>query len=257
MIEPVTLAASIAGGSSFLGGLFSNSENKRESARNREFQEAMSSTAYSRARADMLNAGLNPILMASQGGASTAAGSVIPMQNPAKDVPQAVSSAVQMAKSKSEIAAINSQTNLNLEKINSEKTSQALQIANSGLATANTGLAGANTSLAMERFETQKNITQQERVRIDTAFANLGKTRMESIQAEAAADKAINQGKIDQSEVGELLGWLARAKELGVGLDTVLQLLSKKKPGGKFPHIPNASNGFKTYPGNTPPTLIE
>ena len=52
---------------------------KKEAEKNRNFQADMSNTSYQRAMADMRQAGLNPMLAYSQGGASTPTGS---MANP-------------------------------------------------------------------------------------------------------------------------------------------------------------------------------
>lgn len=89
-IDDLALATGLSGalsaGSGLLGGLFGSSGqaaanerqmsfNSYQAQLNREWQEHMSSTAYVRAMTDMKNAGLNPILAANLGGASSGSGS--------------------------------------------------------------------------------------------------------------------------------------------------------------------------------------
>jgi hypothetical protein len=81
-----SIAAPVIGGAlSFFGQRESNRTNRQiardatntniqEAQRNRDWQEQMSNTAYSRAMVDMKQAGLNPILAYNQGGASTPGG---------------------------------------------------------------------------------------------------------------------------------------------------------------------------------------
>jgi len=212
---------------SFAGGLLANRSNRAESQANRNFQQYNSDTAYQRSMEDMRKAGLNPILAYQKGGASSPSGSTLPMKNPAEGVPAAISSAVQMKRVQAEIDNLESQSQLNTERANTEQ--------------ANQGLINTNTALAGERTNTQGHLTEQERIRVQTAMATLGKTRMDSIVAEAAADRAIQQGNIDRSEIGQFLGWLQRANELGLGPNQVINLLGKRRPGQPLPPLPTGS----------------
>ncbi|HHY86768.1 MAG TPA: hypothetical protein GYA07_14725, partial [Verrucomicrobia bacterium] len=92
-MDPITGAALATGAADFLGGVFTNRENAGQAAKNRAFQERMSSTAAQRATADYAKAGLNPAL-AYDRPASSPGGSQAQLENP---VSKAVSSGMAAA----------------------------------------------------------------------------------------------------------------------------------------------------------------
>lgn len=88
-MDPLIGAALIGGA----GRLLANEQTAASAARQMQFQERMSSTAYQRAMQDMREAGLNPILAAKVGGASSPAGAMSQYGNVGEAATQAYSQA--------------------------------------------------------------------------------------------------------------------------------------------------------------------
>lgn len=98
-------SALIGGAANLLGGVLQNNSAKSQAREQMAFQENMSNTSYQRAMEDMRLAGLNPILAAKTGGASTPSGAAAPIENV---VGPAVNSALQ--------------TRMNVEQVNNLAT---------------------------------------------------------------------------------------------------------------------------------------
>jgi len=74
-----------------------NDTNVMLSREQRDWEEKMANTAYQRSRTDMEKAGINPILSASQGGASTPSYQPAHVENVNQQMPSGLSSAAQNA----------------------------------------------------------------------------------------------------------------------------------------------------------------
>lgn len=76
------LAAGVLGGLSAGQGLITSAFNAHEASKNRRFQRNMSDTSHQREVRDLRAAGLNPVLSAKLGGASTPSGATASAESP-------------------------------------------------------------------------------------------------------------------------------------------------------------------------------
>jgi hypothetical protein len=105
---PFMAAAALgAAGLSVYGQHKANKANQASAREQMSFQERMSSTAYQRSMEDMRNAGLNPIMAAKFGGASTPSGAASTSQD---EYGKASSSAMEVLRGRAEMAKLKADT---------------------------------------------------------------------------------------------------------------------------------------------------
>lgn len=224
-MDPVTIA--ILGGS-VLGGAWS----AWEARKNRKFQEKMSSTAHQREAADLKAAGLNPILSANRGGASSPGGSV----GQVPDLGQAAGSAL---RARAELGLINAQTNkadADARLTNTEASTRQLEqefgyweryTANTATIKSESDLRAAQARLA------EMDVSQREKL-FPIALAQ-AKAQIEQTLSSAQAAKM--RAELDRLEQGRAINIDEFERRLGQSTPAVRFLIELMRglPGGVIP----------------------
>lgn len=123
--------ALIGGAANLVGSLFGNNSAKKESSRNREFQERMAKNAHQYEVSDLKAAGLNPLLSAGGSGASTPSGSQANINTPKLDLTQYANSAADTKNKSTQNELLEAQiNNVNAQTTNTEALTTATNLEN-------------------------------------------------------------------------------------------------------------------------------
>lgn len=125
-MDPLVTAALVGAGGSFLGGLFGNHSAKKAAKAQMAFQERMAKNAHQYEVADLKAAGLNPILSAGGSGAATPSGAMPNLNT--NVVGDAVSSAMEAARSRAELDNIQADADLKKDQSLVAKTQSATNV---------------------------------------------------------------------------------------------------------------------------------
>lgn len=187
----------IAEGAAALAPLLGTWLNIREAGKNRDFQERMSSTAHQREVADLLAAGINPMLSGHGSGSSSPSGD----RGQVEDLTRGITSAMAMRRFETETGLLKAQTDR-------EASSAALLNVQAQEAFQNLGLAANESRLRAALSELslaeRRNLFAPA---IAQAWAQVESTKSvsEAARARAALDEFAQRGAQNAEDVEKLI----------------------------------------------------
>lgn len=182
-----------------IGTGMTNRANARQARANRDFQERMSNTSYQRAIKDMKTAGLNPMLAAKVGGASTPPGAVARVSDYGDSYGEGRKVDLQRALNKSQIKATNEQANLFSAQAAKNRAEAVTEMTRPDLTR-------AQTSAALSSASQAEQAVQESKQRVATMLSQI-----ENIKADTLVKSAEFGVKLSQEQVNRTIRDLNKA----------------------------------------------